>query len=128
MLRIPFILLLLTGSSLVASSYQIVDDSPQLQFGLTQLQAAIDDKSVDVSVEFAEDAELGEQAFQIKSDGGTIKVQGGDALGLMYATQELAERIRMGDDPGELAVDAAPFIKRRGLKMNIPLDARWSEL
>lgn len=124
MLRIPFILLLLTGSSLVASSYQIVDDSPQLQFGLTQLQAAIDDKSVDVSVEFAEDAELGEQAFQIKSDGGTIKVQGGDALGLMYATQELAERIRMGDDPGELAVDAAPFIKRRGLKMNIPLDAR----
>lgn len=50
---------------------------------------------------------------------------GGDAAGAMYAGLELAEAIRVsGSLQGVRDRRAAPHIARRGIKFNIPLDAR----
>jgi len=53
-----------------------------------------------------------------------VAVVGGDPLGTMYGGLELAEQIRLGGLQGIRAVEGKPFILRRGIKFNIPLDAR----
>jgi len=50
---------------------------------------------------------------------------GGDAAGAMYAALELAEAARIDGHLGRVVErQVTPFIARRGLKFNIPLDAR----
>ncbi|MBT3202076.1 MAG: hypothetical protein HN350_19410 [Phycisphaerales bacterium] len=71
-------------------------------------------------------AGMGPQAFRIRREGSRIiRVVGGDSLGAMYGGLELAETIRLGGGLGAV-VDKArkPYIFRRGLKFNIPFDAR----
>ncbi|MDF7825152.1 hypothetical protein P4B35_14105 [Pontiellaceae bacterium B12227] len=70
------------------------------------------------------DGALGEQAFSIQPGKDGLLICGGDERGLMYGGLELAERLSFGDDIAGVQLDQEPFIKRRGLKMNIPLDAR----
>ena len=69
---------------------------------------------------------LGPQAFRIRREGGRIiRVVGGDSLGAMYGGLELAETIRLGGGLAAVADKARkPHIFRRGLKFNIPFDAR----
>jgi len=60
--------------------------------------------------------------FAGKSD---YQVIGADAAGAMYGGLALAEMIRLEKDlPGDASADCAPAIARRGIKFNIPLDAR----
>jgi hypothetical protein len=49
---------------------------------------------------------------------------GTDLTGTMYAGLELAETIRLKGIDGITEMDSEPFIEKRGLKYNIPLDAR----
>jgi hypothetical protein len=50
---------------------------------------------------------------------------GADAPGAMYGGLELAEAIRIGGEPVAVADrEVTPHITRRGIKFNIPLDAR----
>lgn len=61
-----------------------------------------------------------------QTDGTRISyiVVGADPVGAMYGGFDIAEAIRLGT-LGELQVgDHEPFIARRGIKFNIPLDAR----
>jgi hypothetical protein len=51
-------------------------------------------------------------------------VVGKDAAGMMYGGLELAEAIRHNGLNGISNVTQNPHMKRRGIKMNIPLDAR----
>ncbi len=69
---------------------------------------------------------LGPQAFRIRKEGKhRIAVIGGDALGAMYGTLELAEMIMLsGGLDGIRDKACKPSILRRGLKFNIPMDAR----
>lgn len=54
-----------------------------------------------------------------------ITILGGDEAGLMYGLLELAERKRLHGAGATLdGVSGKPFIARRGIKFNIPLDAR----
>ena len=64
---------------------------------------------------------LSAQAFEIQRVGNGWKVTGADDHGLMYGVLDLTESIRLRLDP---AKKVSPSIHRRGLKMNIPLDAR----
>ncbi len=71
--------------------------------------------------------ELGPQAYQIvktKAGGTTVWLFGGDSRGLMYAGLELAEQIRLEGADAISARRHRPFILRRGIKFNIPLDVR----
>ncbi len=64
------------------------------------------------------------QGYLIRRVGNRIWVVGGDAAGAMYGGMDIAEAIRLG------AVDStddrthAPFMAKRGIKFNIPLDLR----
>jgi hypothetical protein len=49
---------------------------------------------------------------------------GKDLTGTMYAGLELAETIRLKGVEGIKKMDCAPYIEKRGLKYNIPFDAR----
>lgn len=69
---------------------------------------------------------FGPQAFRIQKEGTRgFSVTGGDSLGLMYGGLELAERIQMGGGlEGIKEMARKPYVPKRGLKFNIPLDAR----
>ncbi|MGC6505773.1 MAG: hypothetical protein ACON39_04270 [Coraliomargaritaceae bacterium] len=121
MKSITAFLFLSFATALSAGTVHIVDDSPQLQFGLSQVKSLLpSDLELTVSI----DEHLGEQAYRLHSENKSIQLLGGTPEGLMYGCFDLAERIRFGEDASTLNVQAKPHIKRRGLKMNIPLDAR----
>lgn len=65
-------------------------------------------------------------ALRIASDGPrrTYVVLGADAAGAMYGGLDLAEAVRQGTLEQLSDADRSPFIARRGIKFNIPLDAR----
>ena len=121
MKSITTLFILICAFSLSAGTVRIVDHSPQLQFGLSQLKPHLPSNHI---LTISLDASLGEQAYRIHSEKKSIQLRGGSPEGLLYGCFELAERIRFGEDPSTLDIHAEPYIKRRGLKMNIPLDAR----
>lgn len=69
---------------------------------------------------------MGPQSFRIRREGDrVIRVIGGDHLGAMYGGLELAEMIRLGGGLDAVVEKAhKPYLLRRGLKYNIPFDAR----
>ena len=69
---------------------------------------------------------MGPQSFRIHTEGAnTIRIVGGDSLGAMYGGLELAEQLALGEKLDTVQNMARkPYLFRRGLKFNIPLDAR----
>ncbi len=69
---------------------------------------------------------FGPQAFRIQKEGTRgYSVTGGDSVGVMYGGLELAEQIQLAGDLGGIKEMARkPYVPLRGLKFNIPLDAR----
>ncbi len=49
---------------------------------------------------------------------------GGDAAGAMYGGLEIAEHVRLDGVAAIVPADHTPYIENRGIKLNIPLDAR----
>ncbi len=93
-------------------------DDPRAQFALEQIRKRPDPPSV----AFALDQSMAEQEFAIVASGGSVSITGGDAVGLMYGGLEAAEQI---DLYGQVrTTKGAPKLARRGVKFNIPLDAR----
>jgi hypothetical protein len=64
------------------------------------------------------------QSYAIRKHGATLVVLGADATGAMYGGLDLAEAVRLGSLPETSDSDHTPHIDRRGIKFNIPLDAR----
>ena len=69
---------------------------------------------------------MGPQAFRIQREGTRgVRIVAGDSVGAMYGAMELAEQIGLGGGLDAVHDNARkPYILRRGLKFNIPLDAR----
>lgn len=69
---------------------------------------------------------MGSQSFRIQKQGiRGLRIVFGDAVGAMYGAMELAEQISLGGGLSAVKeIARKPFIYKRGLKMNIPLDAR----
>jgi len=65
-----------------------------------------------------------EQSYRIERRGQAWHVIGADAAGAMYGGLDIAEAIRLGSFDGLKPGERRPFIARRGLKFNIPLDLR----
>jgi len=98
---------------------------PQLAFAAQELKDALKEarqENLQVSLIVKPD-ESSLEAFQIESVGpNQIKVIGSDATGAMYGGLEVADLLRLG-----LPIknqDRAPFVPKRGIKFNIPFDAR----
>ncbi len=111
------------------ASIRINSSNPQIQgpasFAANYIQAALRDRQLaSISVTLELDSDLGEQAYTITRSGQIVTVRGGDARGLMYGGLELAERIRLNKFTSLASLQNKPFLARRGIKFNIPLDAR----
>ena len=65
-------------------------------------------------------------AIRVKAQGArrTYAVLAGDAEGVMYGGLDLAEAVRLGSFDALGDSDHTPYIARRGIKFNIPLDVR----
>lgn len=105
---------------------------PELQFAVDEFKKAGQASGMNfattpdmIVVNFELDKSLGKEEFQIIRKGKTVLVKGGDANGLMYAGLELAEYIQDGKDLLQITnLNEKPYMPYRGIKFNIPLDAR----
>jgi len=109
-------------------------DDPMIAFAVGDIKKALTDVGYDVDGTEADlritfglfKTGIGPQAFRIRGEGdNVIRIVGGDSLGAMYGGLELAEMITLGGGLEAVQEKARkPYIFRRGLKFNIPLDAR----
>jgi hypothetical protein len=107
---------------------------PPLEFAVQELQKACLTSGIEflstpakdgIIIEFTLDKSLGKEVYKIEQKNRSILVTGGDANGLMYAGLELTENIQAGKNllkTGTLT--GKPYMPYRGIKFNIPLDAR----
>jgi hypothetical protein len=109
----------------LAASVEYDAEHPQLAFAAQELEYALketrrEDLQVALIVRLDDSSP---EAFQIRSVTPTqVEVTGSDATGAMYGGLEVAELLRLRlpiDDQ-----DQEPFVEKRGIKFNIPWDAR----
>ena len=103
-------------------------ETPQVAFACAEIRKAaesVKDAPGPLAVEFAiESASLKAQCYRIdRVEGGKIRVTGG-ANGAMYGGLDVAEAVRLGTLAEMRAGEHMPHIEFRGIKFNIPLDAR----
>lgn len=98
--------------------------TPRLAYGIQELMKRKEDVVLDYDISFSYDSTLPEQAYQMLSIGKEIVITGSEDIGIMYALFDLADGIQNGILLPEGKLTAEPYIKRRGIKLNIPLDAR----
>ena len=135
-LFVAFLLVCVASCGLAGQKVAItgMQDDPKVAFAVGDLRTAL--RGVGCSLA-SEDADvrivfdtfkpgMGPQAFRIRREGEhVIRVVGGDSLGAMYGGLELAEMITLGGGLAAIEKKARkPYIFRRGIKFNIPLDAR----
>ncbi len=109
---------------------------PQVLFAIDHIKEACrskgikmlalhDEEEAALKVYMIIEPELGFEAYRVDQGGDGIVLTGGDANGLMYAGIDLAEMILLGKDLDHIgSLEQKPYIKHRGLRFNIPLDAR----
>ncbi len=112
------------------------EDEPGIAFAAGDIKKALDEAGYDVGEAKADmrivfdifATGMGPQAFRIRKEGpNVIRIVGGDSCGAMYGGLELAEMITLGGGLEAVQEKARkPYLFRRGLKFNIPLDARAS--
>lgn len=107
--------------SLASAKIKYDTSIPEVAFGAKHIESALERSGESYEVTLLLDDSFSEQSYQITVEGKRVQVEGGDARGLMYGALELAEQIRLSELE---SVEGQPYIKRRGLKMNIPLDIR----
>ncbi len=109
---------------------------PQVEFAVEQISRAsassgiklyrnAEHSDAEMHILLAIDEGLGYEACKIDPQENRIVISGGDANGLMYAGIDLAEAIALNKDLTSLEeTEVHPYIRHRGLRYNIPLDAR----
>lgn len=102
---------------------------PKTAFGIDQIKTAINNNTAfsknntSIHFNFSIDNTLkSSESFSITSMDNSIVVNGSDTNGLMYAALEIAEQIKLNNTISKTS--KTPYIKKRGIKYNIPLDAR----
>jgi hypothetical protein len=126
------------------------DKDPMVSFAMAELEEALKSRGYTVQeaepgkadiklIEVLPDSDFNKlqgtkdySGFKIKSEGfsihkgerGKISVSGGDRPGLMYGILELAEQIRLNGLDGVSNKEQNPYMEKRGIKFNVPLDVR----
>jgi hypothetical protein len=116
-------------------------DIPEIRFAASEIRAALARKSAAVvehaladlaapaagtriAIETSGAAGATPQSYTIRKSNGAYTVLGVDATGAMYGGLDIAEAVRNGTLAALPAATHKPHIARRGIKFNIPLDAR----
>ena len=110
------------------------ENDPMVAFAVGDIKRALADADYDVNGTRADmkivfeirETGLGPQGFRIRKEGGNVvRIVGGDSCGAMYGGLELAEMVTLGGSLDAVQDKAGkPYLARRGLKFNIPFDAR----
>ena len=139
----PTLLLLFFGMSVnvFALDYTIYFNSNDaklkaLEFGVGDLTKALEDANHTVSIKstnapndakdcfiFNLDGSAEKETYSISASGNRYEVEG-SRIGLMYGALELAENVNNNSLTSLNEGDREPHLEKRGLKLNIPLDAR----
>ena len=122
------------------------DRIPQLCFGMTKLRGALAKASIFfierpladytgteavpvITISFSAQAfalkaspEIKAEGFELRISAGTIHLLAADANGAMYGMLELAEDISLGGIDSICEKTREPFLKRRGVKFNLPYE------
>ncbi len=100
--------------------------SPQLKFAARAVESALAARGEQAAVTLTVDtsAELKSEGFSILRDGAAFKVMGKDSAGAMYGGLDLAETIRSEGVAAVRPKQQNPYLPMRGIKFNLPLDAR----
>ena len=111
-----------------------IDGDPLVAFAIGDIKQALQKSDYELVDQDAElhivftifESGMGPQSFRIQKEGNrTIRITCGDSLGAMYGGLELAEMITLGGGIHAVQEKARkPYLLRRGIKFNIPLDAR----
>ena len=126
--------LLALSLNTVASTFNIHNQasSATTEFALSDLKAVLEKNGhsiahgpCDFTISIELDTNLAPQTYAIAHDQNVIRIIGGDRPGLMYGLLDLAEQFSFGTAPENIKpARKQPFIGKRGVKFNIPLDAR----
>lgn len=128
-LSLYILMLALLTTSVIAKNvtFDIPEDDPLVTFAVNKLQNTLDSSSTKSTfnrLSIKHNTQLIEQGFTLNTIKGQIVIQASDSRGMMYALLELNEQIQFGNDLSVLNISQSPSIKKRGLKFNVPLDAR----
>lgn len=102
-------------------------ESPQIDFAIGQIRESIsgntgfDANSIEFQFMF-EEREEQNGGYTINPEGKNVTITADDVNGLMYGGLEVAEQIALYGEVEQTS--HSPYILKRGIKMNIPLDAR----
>jgi len=119
-----FVLGMLLPARLAAS---VIHDPriPQVVFAAQELKGVLTEagrEDLQITLIVKPDGSLPE-AFRIRTAGtNQVEVVGSDATGAMYGGLEVADCLRLGLPIRDQ--ERTPFVPKRGIKFNIPLDAR----
>lgn len=105
--------------------YNYDDSIPQLKFAVSKISEAIQESQniPDYNFHFLLDtSDINKKGFSILNEDQKIIIKASNYNELMYAGFEVAEQIQLYKEVR--AVNSEPYIERRGIKFNIPLDAR----
>jgi len=98
-----------------------------IEFAIGMLENAIREKGQgrEYVLRLVNAEQFEDQCYRIVHDNGTIIIEAGSDSGFMYAVLYAAKWIsHKGNMDSFAAKNSSPFIKKRGIKYNIPLDAR----
>ncbi|MGB5437177.1 MAG: hypothetical protein WBM98_14875 [Maribacter sp.] len=114
-------------ASLSSCSTKKIEDQnalPQVQFATKHIaDIQLKKQSHFDKIQFQLDTiNLEAEAYDITVNNNEILIKGGGANGLMYGGLEVAEQIELNNTVTN--TKGKPYIKKRGIKFNIPLDAR----
>ena len=126
---IIFLFFILLGCNSKGTIHGSAVDDARVQFAIQKIENAIIKNEIHsgINLLFLQDTTLDEQAYIIsKERKNQIQIKGGDYTGMMYGGLELAEMMELNGNLPKLIepVNGIPYIKKRGLKFNIPLDIR----
>ena len=98
---------------------------PQLEFAAQEIERASNTPApIQVILDVTPSATAAPQSYTIRKTPEGVVVAGADAVGAMYGGLDVAEAIRLETLASLKDGEHKPFIARRGIKFNIPLDAR----
>ncbi|CCX36966.1 putative uncharacterized protein [Clostridium sp. CAG:1013] len=90
-----------------------------IEFALKQLE-----KSAPVSLEFEldRDDDIRSQGYKVEATDEKVHILASDEAGMMYGILDVAKLLKQGQEIQDREV--TPYLENRGIKFNIPLDAR----
>ncbi len=106
-------------TDLIAQTHIDLDFAQQKIARAIELNSDLEELEVTFNIDTNK---LVSEAYEIKVQGNKVSINGGDGKGQLYGGLEVAEQLQLNRKV--VNTSGKPFLAKRGIKFNIPLDAR----